>query len=84
MRAFELRWNLQHYEDWEVLVILFDQLQSTGTYSVNIPAYPTATGTAFSFQEYSGTVLSEPQIGPFFNEQYPTDVAMIIGNIITP
>lgn len=83
VRAFELGWNIRKYEDWEPLVDAFNKLQSTGTATVNLPAYPTATGVAFSFREYSGCTLAEPEVGPFFNEEYPTSIALVIGNIVT-
>lgn len=83
VRVFELTWDIQFYEDWEVLVAAFDQIQSTGTAVVELPAYPTATGVAFGFREYSGTTLGEPIVGDMFNQQYPTNVSLIIGNIRT-
>lgn len=83
VRAFELRWTLTGFEDWAVLVASFEELQSSGTATVELPAYPTATGGSFEYREYSGCTLSEPQIGPFFNQEYPTNVAIIIGNIRT-
>jgi hypothetical protein len=63
--------------------VAFENLQTTGTIVAEIPAYPTATGVAFGFQEYSGCTMGEPVIGPFFGEEYPTNVALIIGNIRT-
>jgi hypothetical protein len=83
VRAFELVWSIQGYDDWAVLIAAFDQLQSTGTAVVELPAYPTATGIAFGFQEYSGATLAEPSIGGFFNQEYPTSVSLVIGNIRT-
>ena len=83
VRVFELTWEIFFYEDWEVLVGAFDAIQSTGTAVVELPAYPTATGTAFGFQEYSGTTLGEPVVGSMFNQQYPSDVSLIIANIRT-
>lgn len=83
VRAFELTWEIQGYGDWEVLVAVFDQIQSTGTAVVELPAYPTATGVAFGFQEYSGCTLGEPVVGEMFLQEYPVDVALIIGNIRT-
>jgi hypothetical protein len=83
VRQFELRWNLRSWNDWAVLVASFDALQSTGTAVVELPAYPTATGVAFGFVEYSGCTLGEPEIGQFFNTEYPTNVVMLIGDIRT-
>lgn len=83
VRQFELRWNLRSWEEWSVLVAAFDELQSTGTAVVELPGYPTATGVAFGFVEYSGCTLSEPQIGAFINLEYPTNIVMLIGDIRT-
>jgi hypothetical protein len=83
VRSYELRWNLQSFEDWAVLVAEFENLQTTGTAVVELPAYPTITGGSYEFREYSGCTLDEPAIGPFFNQEYPTNVALIIGNIRT-
>lgn len=83
VRAFELTWGIQTYEDWEVLVASFDALQSTGTAVVELPAYPTATGVAFAFREYSGATLGEPVVGGMFNQEFPTSVSLVIGNLRT-
>jgi len=83
VRTFELRWNIRSWEEWSVLVAEFDALQTTGTAVVEIPAYPTSTGVAFEFREYSGCTLGEPVAGPFFAEEYPTNIALIIGNLRT-
>ena len=86
-RAFEMRWQLESYEQWSLLVATFNELQSSGTTVARLPAYPTlpfpmATGSAFAFQEYSGVVLSEPSVGAFFQD-WPTDVTLLIANIVT-
>lgn len=83
VRAFELTWEIQYYEDWGVLIASFEEIQSTGTAVVELPAYPTATGQAFAFQEYSGATLGEPVVGEFFHQEFPTSISLIIGNIRT-
>jgi hypothetical protein len=83
VREFEISWTLTSYEDWEILVATFNKIQSTGTAVVELPAYPTITGTAFAFGKYSGCTLHEPEVGPAFNMEYPTNVALLIGNIRT-
>jgi len=87
VRAFEMRWEIDTYEQWSLLVATFNELQSSGTAVVRIPAYPwqpypAATGTPYAFREYSGCTLAEPTIGEFF-EGYPTDMALLIANITT-
>lgn len=81
VRAFEMRWVLLSYSEWANLQSLFDAIQASGTVTVRIPTFPTATGSAFGYTTYSGCTLAEPVIGTFF-EQYPTDVLLLIGNIV--
>ncbi len=82
VRAFEMRWQLVDYAEWANLQVAFNQIESSGSYAVRLPTFPTVTGSAYGFSEYSGTTMSEPQIGPFF-EQFPRQVVLIIGNIKT-
>lgn len=79
--SFELRWQLMSHEEWSDLVMGFRNIQWTGTNTVRIPCYPTATGSAFAWCEYSGTVFGEPSMGSYF-ETYPTSVVLIITNIV--
>src|SRR3990167_1218926 len=70
-RTFQLEWGLVQYEDWSALQVLFDAVESTGTSVVRLPEYPTATGTPYAYREYSGVMIDEPQVDPFF-ETFPT------------
>lgn len=79
-RTFQLEWSLTQYEDWAALQVLFDAVESTGTSVVRIPAFPTATGIPYAFREYSGVLIDEPVVDPFF-ETYPTRMVLIIRNI---
>lgn len=83
IRSAELRWELNTYEDWASLQSLYDAIQSTGTAVVELPGFPTATGTAMDYVEYSGAVIGEPQVGRFFAESYPESVVLVISNIAT-
>lgn len=80
VRAFELKWRLMSNEDWADLQIFFNTVAATGTHVVQIPGYPTAGQQAYAFREYSGVVMTEPQVGPYF-ETYPSNVTLILGNI---
>lgn len=88
VRTAELRWVISYVDQFALLMATFRDLQSSGTAVVNVPAfpdyldYPQATGTVYGFRKYSGCTLGEPVMGPFF-EGFPTDVALIIGNIVT-
>ena len=79
-REFQLEWALVQYEDWAALQVLFDAVEATGTSVVRLPAYPTATGIAFAFREYSGVMINEPTVDSFF-ETYPTRMVLLIRNI---
>lgn len=80
VRSFRMRWVLEAYEDWATIQDFFRAIESSGTNVVTIPAFPTATGQSHAFREYSGTTLSEPTIGPFF-ETFPRNVVLVINNI---
>ncbi len=88
VRSAELRWQLTSFEEFGVLLATFNEMQSTGTAVVNVPAwpdyqtYPGITGATYGFREYSGCTLGEPVMGPFF-EGFPTDIALVIANIVT-
>lgn len=88
IRSAELRWNFEFYEQYALLVATFGEMQSTGTAVVRLPAYPdylsypAATGAVYGFRQYSGCILGEPTQGPFF-EGFPSDIALVISNIVT-
>jgi len=82
VREFEMRWQLESQEDWGAVQVLFDAVESTGTSVVQIPEFPTATGSPYAFREYSGVMISEPEVGPYF-ETYPTQVVLLLRNIQT-
>ena len=83
VRAYELRWRLLFYEEWANLQTFFNQIESSGSYAVQLPTFPSVTGSSHSYSLYSGCTMSEPQVGPFF-ETHPRQVVLIIGNITTP
>lgn len=82
VRAFELKWELTNYQDWADLQHFFRLIDASGTVTAHLPGFPLVSGSAFAFQEYSGCVMGEPTIGPFFAQQYPTDVSVLILNIV--
>ena len=82
VRAFELRWVLVSYAEWANFQVLFEAIQASGTVTARLPRFPTATGSTYGFAVYSGCTMAEPIIGAFF-EEHPTDVVLLIGNIVT-
>ena len=81
VRSAELKWRLMSNEEWSVLQDQFRSIEASGTSVVRVPEFPTATGQAYAFREYSGTTLAEPTIGPFF-ETYPKNVTLIVHNVV--
>jgi len=81
VRSFELKWQLVSHEEWSDLVQNFSNIEWTGTHAIWIPCWPTATGSAFAFCNYSGTLLLEPTMGPYF-ETYPSNVVLAITKIV--
>jgi len=82
VRNAELKWVLVSYSDWSNLQHLYDLVRSTGSHVVEIPAFPTASGSAYAMGIYSGVLLAEPVIGPFFQE-YPQSVTLLMLEIVT-
>jgi len=82
IRSAQLTWRLESYEDWSNIQGMYRLVEATGSHVVRIPAFPTATGSSWAFESYTGVHMAEPQTGPFF-ESYPTNVVLILGNIVT-
>ncbi|KKN62741.1 hypothetical protein LCGC14_0508600 [marine sediment metagenome] len=80
MRSFQLEWRFTNFSEWANAQAVFDDIQSTGTTVVEIPTFPTTTGSVYGFTEYSGVFITEPEIGPFF-AGYPSRMIIIISNI---
>jgi hypothetical protein len=80
IRSAQMKWEYTTHEEWSNLQWVFDQIQSTGTTVVQIPAYPTGTNQPHSFREYSGVTVSEPAAGPQF-EGFPSNITLVITNI---
>jgi len=81
VREYELKWRLMSYEDWATLQANFNAIESTGSYNVRLPTFPSITGSSWGFTTYSGCTMAEPMIGPFF-ESYPSSVVLLITNIV--
>jgi len=80
VRSAELKWQLTSYSDWSDIQYMYNLVKASGSHVVEIPAFPTISGSSYAFREYSGVHLAEPVIGEFFCE-YPSTVVLLIGNI---
>lgn len=83
IHTVQLRWEFVNYEQWASAQDVFNLVQSTGTAVATLPGFPTATGSAMAYQDYSGCVLGEPQVGQFFAESYPESMILVVTNIVT-
>jgi hypothetical protein len=74
---FEITWNLTYPSDFYQVLQMFDNLAITGSCVVDLPKYRSAT---YAFYSYTGCVVQEPEISPYFAENI-TDVKLLITNI---
>ena len=74
VREFEMKWGLMDMDSFAQIQGFYNNVQSTGTYVVDLPKYATAP---YQFYSYSGCTLQEPQVGIFF-EQWVEDVSLLI------
>lgn len=79
VRAFELSFDLISTADAKQLIDFYNLVGSTGTISVHLPKWGDAE---YLFHPYSGTTLSEPKVGKYF-QGYIDSVKMTILNIRT-
>ncbi len=81
IRSLVLEWTFINFSTWANLQNIYDIIQSTGSISVQVPAFPTGTSQTFGYTEYSGVHISEPDVGPNFAEQFPSSMVLVISNI---
>lgn len=79
VREFEMRWGFMSMSEFNELHGLYSALGTTGTAVVELPEY---AGSAWSFREYSGTVLQEPGASNFF-EKHVSNVRLIVSKVKT-
>lgn len=77
VREYEIRWVLKSPAEINQIQGFFNALSNTGTAIVDLPQFTAAT---YAFVSYTGCILGEPQLGPFFDENY-RDVVLVISNI---
>lgn len=75
-RQFELSWDLIDVASLKQLQDWFDNIGATGTVSIDLPTYKTAT---YGFTTYSGCVIQEPEFGPYFAEHLTSMKLMVTG-----
>jgi hypothetical protein len=80
VRNFEIKWNLMHPDDWATIINAYNTVQNTGTLSWDLPHY--GSPILNNFKTYSGTVITEPEQGEYF-QGWVTDVSLLIYNVRT-
>lgn len=79
VRVYEIQWSVLTPEQFNQLQTWFNQVSITGTAVVTLPQYGAAT---YTFYDYSGCVLQEPEMIRYFSE-HQLDVRMLVTNIYT-
>jgi hypothetical protein len=78
VREFELRWGFMSPTEFKEIQDFY-ALFSSGAYVVaSLPQYGAST---YTFHNYSGATLREPEVGEFF-EGYYSDVLLIILGVV--
>lgn len=77
LREFELKWDLVSASEFNQLLGFFNAVGTTGTAVVTLPKYGNAS---WLFYDYSGCVLSEPELGAYF-ETYGQSVKLLVSRI---
>lgn len=79
IRNYEMSWGLMDMASFQQLVAFYNQVQNTGTCTVDLPQWGASD---FRFYSYSGCTISEPEIGGFFTE-HVSSVRLVIMNVRT-
>ena len=79
LRSYELSWDIIEESDLYQLQGFFNGITASGSVVAELPKYADAT---YNFFAYTGCMLNEPQIGPFF-EQHPMQAKLLISRIRT-
>ena len=72
-RNFNLSWGFMNTEEFQQLMSFYSP---TGTIVASLPGWNV---TPYTFIPYSGTVMSEPEVGAYFDNYY-TDVKVNLIN----
>ena len=79
VRRYELRWDILSMSEYSQLMNFYQQVATGSVVVCQLPQLGAAT---YTFYNYSGCTLSEPEIGVFF-EQHALDIVLLIMNIRT-
>jgi hypothetical protein len=79
IRSYELKWELISASDWNQLQGFFNTVGVTGSVVATLPKFADST---YNFFDYTGCVLSEPQVNDYF-EEHVSDVILVVSRIRT-
>lgn len=79
VREYMLRWNIGSQSEFQQFIGMYNDISYTGNAVVRLPEW---NNPAYTFHNYSGCTLTEPEMGSYFTE-HPTTIAMIVRNIRT-
>lgn len=76
VRDFRLVWEYISPDDANTLYGLYKAKESTGTHVISLPAYD----ALYTFKEYSGCQMTEPEFGEFF-ETHVSNFSFLVARI---
>lgn len=79
VREFEMTFILESPADYNQVWTYYNACGNTGTVVVSLPQFGAAT---YTFYDYTGCVLREPEINQYFST-YHTQATLLITNIKT-
>lgn len=79
LRSFEMKWELISTSDAKQIIDVYNTTANTGTCVSCLPEWGNVD---YSFKNYSGTTLQDPEVGEYF-QGYIQSVSLLILNIRT-
>lgn len=78
VRSFQLTWGLMPISDFDEIRDDYLLTQITGSLVVSLPDI---AASSYTFKNYSGCILTEPEVGQYFTE-HVSDVTMFVLNVV--
>lgn len=75
LREFELLYGLVNQGELYELTNYFNMVSATGTLVATLPKWGANT---FQYYNYSGVVVRQPEVSEFFNEEWTTQVRVVL------
>jgi hypothetical protein len=79
VRQYQLKWSLSSASEFQEFLNAYNQVSVTGTLSVDLPEWNSAT---YQFRTYSGCSLTEPEFSNYY-ENYFQEVSLLVIGIRT-